>query len=264
MCSSSPDTTGINRAAEQNVQLSKDALDWYKTIYADEAPDRAAASATAREQSALQRQLSLQSLSTQQDERDRYKSTFQPIEAKIAADALNYDTPQRREQEAGQAMADVDSQLALQRDGMNRDLSARGVDPGSGNAMLALSRQGVMGATAKAAAGNTARQRIETVGAAKMMDAAGIGRGVIGNQATQAQIGLQSGNSSINAAGYPVNLAQNAGAQVGQGFNTAIQANTSAGSLYGQAANIQTGVNASNDANATAAGSAVAGIAIAI
>jgi hypothetical protein len=66
-----------------------------------------------------------------------------------------------------------------------------------------MARQAIQEAAAKAAAGNTARTNTETVGSAKMMDAAGIGRGVISNQATQAQIGLNSGNSSVNNANAP-------------------------------------------------------------
>jgi hypothetical protein len=33
MCSSAPDTSGINRAAEANANVAQEALDWYKQQY---------------------------------------------------------------------------------------------------------------------------------------------------------------------------------------------------------------------------------------
>ena len=42
MCCSQPDTSGINRAAEANADIARDALAWYRQAYADQAPARAA------------------------------------------------------------------------------------------------------------------------------------------------------------------------------------------------------------------------------
>lgn len=237
MCSDSPDMRGVNAAAQANAEIGKEALDWYKQVYEDSAPDRAATSAAARRVSAVQEQLGLQSLETARKASERYDTKFAPVEDSIVADAMAYDTPARREAEAGQAMADVDTQLASQREVGMRELAARGVDPSSGSAAMALSRAGVSGAAIKAAAGNTARQRVETVGAAKKMDAAGIGRGVVSNQGTQAQIGLQSGNSAVQNANMPNTVTQQGASLMGQGFQSGAQHNATAGSLYANAAN---------------------------
>jgi hypothetical protein len=264
MCNEAPDTRLAQQAAVDNAQISKDALEWFKQTYTDGAPDRAAASQAAREQAGLQADLARQSLSTQADERNRYKNTFQPVENRIVSDAMGYDTPGRREAAAGQAMADVGSQFALSGDAAARDAAARGVDPSSGNFAATLARQAISEAAAKAAAGNTARDRVETVGNARLMDAAGLGRGVVSNQATQAQIGLSSGNSSVNNANVPNMVNQQGANLMQQGFNTGIAGNASAGQMNLGAANAQSGVDAANGQTAMGAGTAVAGIAMAI
>jgi hypothetical protein len=115
MCTEAPDTSGMNRAAEANAKIGQQALDWYKQIYNDSAPDRARASTAALEQSQAQTDLARFSLDRSQQEANRYDTTFKPIEAKIAADAMAYDTPQRREDAARQAVADTD--IALSRAG---------------------------------------------------------------------------------------------------------------------------------------------------
>ena len=40
MCSDSPDTSGMNAAALANTEIAKDALAWYKQVYAENAPAR--------------------------------------------------------------------------------------------------------------------------------------------------------------------------------------------------------------------------------
>ena len=239
MCSDAPNMDGVNAAAAANAAISKEALDWYKQIYADTADDRARATELSLQQADVQNQLSQQQLQMSQEERARYKDTFQPIEQRIASDALAYDTPARREEAARAAVADSEIALSGQRDATMRDLARRGVNPASGR-MAALSGTMDLGAAKmKASAANTARQRVETVGAAKMADAAALGRGVVSNNSTAAQIGLQAGNSSVGNAQVPLTTANQGAALMGQGFNTAIQGNASAGQMYGMAANAQ-------------------------
>ena len=40
LCGSKTDTSGMNAAALANSQVAKDALDWYKQAYTDQAPLR--------------------------------------------------------------------------------------------------------------------------------------------------------------------------------------------------------------------------------
>lgn len=264
MCSDAPDTRIAQEAALRNVELSKEALDWFKQTYEEGAQDRKDAASAAREQSGLQRDLTLQSMATQKAQSDRYNNTFAPVEDRIVTNAMGYDTPERREAAAGQAMADVDSQIALGRTAADNEMAARGVDPSSGAYALSMARQAIQGAALKAAEGNKARTNVETVGNARMMDAAGVGRGVISNQATQAQIGLNAGNSSVANANMPNQINMQGATMGAQGYQTAMQGNQSAGQLSLGAANAQAGVDASNSQTAAGAGAAVGAIAIAI
>jgi hypothetical protein len=264
MCTEAPDTSGMNRAAEANAKIGQQALDWYKQIYQDSAPDRARASTAALDQSQAQTDLARFSLDRSRQEAGRYDTTFKPIEAKIAADAMAYDTPQRREEAARQAVADTDIALSRARDSSARALERRGVMPGSGASLGLEGTQNLGAAKLAAGAANTARERVETIGAAKMMDAAGLGRGVVSNQATQAQIGLQAGNSGVANATTPVNIAAQGAQLGGQGFNTAIAANNSAGQMYGNIAGLQSGVDAANGQQAMAGASTIAAVGIAI
>lgn len=264
MCADSPDTRIAQEAALRNADISQDALNWYKQIYADSAPDRAAASQAARDQSAAQTGLARETLGIAQDERQRYKSTFQPVEDKIVSDAMAYNTPQRKDYEARKAGADMEISLAGQRQATERDLERHGVMPGSGRA-LALGDTFTLGASKlRAGAENSARDRVEAVGSAKLMDAAGLGRGVVTNQATQAQIGLNAGNSSVANANLPNTITSQGASLMGQGYNTAMQGNTSAANINMGIANAQAGVDSANSQTAGAAGSAIGTIGMAI
>lgn len=236
MCSSSPDMSGVNAAAEANAALSRELLDFYKQVYAESAPDRARATETALKVADQQLASMQQQDAISQDYWDYQKDTFRPLEQSIVDEAQNYDTAVRRDSEATSAVADVGMQAELARQAQTRQQQRMGVNPNSG-AALALSNQMSLGeATAKAGAANSARKNVETVGRAMKMDAASLGRNLASNQATSASLALNAGNSATANAAQPVSQAQSAASMMGQGYSTAIQGNASAGSLYGQAA----------------------------
>jgi hypothetical protein len=201
-CSDSPDMTAANTAAAAQAKLSEEQLKWVKAVYAETAPSRAAAEKRAQQVSDTQLKAMRQQMDLTDEANKHWRDNFKGIETEIAQDALTYDTPERREQEAGQAMADVSSQAAIARETAAREAAARGVDPSSGNFSTIMARQGIGEAVAKAASGNAARKQVETLGAAKKADAAALGRGIASSQATTASLALNAGNSSAgNAAG---------------------------------------------------------------
>jgi hypothetical protein len=264
MCSDAPDTRIAQEAALKNAEISKEALEWYKQVYSDGAPDRNAASQLARQQSQKQIALSDLAIQTATEANDRYKTKFAPVEDRIVADAMAYDTTARRESEAREAVADTQIALTGQQQATTRSLERRGVSLGSGKAMALQGQFDLGAARLKAGAANSARERVETIGAAKMMDAAGIGRGVVGNQATQAQIGLNASNSGVASAATPITLANQSAALMGQGYNTALQGNTSSANIGMGIANAQAGVDAANGQTAAAGAAAVGTIAVVI
>lgn len=239
MCADAPDMTAMNKAAEANAEIAKEALDWYKQAYQEQAPLREQAAAKAMEVSDAQLASMRQNDAISKDYWNYQQSTFRPMERALVADAQNYDTESRRDQKAGQAVADVEQQLAAAQGQQSRQLARMGVNPNDGK-FAAMSNQMTMtGALGKAQAANKAREQVELQGYARKMDAANLGRNLASNQATSAGVALNAGNSAAQTGGMALSQAQNATNQVGQGFNTAIQGNNSAGNIYGQVAQMQ-------------------------
>lgn len=236
-CSDAPDMTAQNTIAASQAALSAEQLAWAKEIYAASAPDRAAATERANTVSDAQ----LASMATQAamatDYADYQKNTFRPLETGIVADAAAYDTPARREQEAGKAMAEVGTQAAGARESIAREAMARGVDPSSGNFAAGQGIMGVRTGAAKAAAGNAARTQVETIGQARKMDAANLGRNLASNQATSAGLALTAGNNSTANAMVPLQATGTGAQLMQQGYAGAQNGLGNAASTYGAAAN---------------------------
>lgn len=230
-----PDNSGVNDAARSNAALSKEALDWAKQRYAEEAPARQAAIDMAMKTANQQLDIAQQNADISKDYYDYQKGTFRPLEQGVVKAAQEYDTPERRELKAGQAVAGVNTQIDNARAAMRERLASRGVDLGSGNVMAQEAAMAVQGGATAAAAANKAREDVELQGYARKMDAANLGRGLASSQATSAGVALNAGNSSVNNAQVPVAIGQQATQTVQSGIQQALGANASSGSLYGQA-----------------------------
>lgn len=241
MCSSAPDTSAQNAIAANQVAMSQEQLAWAKQLYGETAPDRAAAT----QRAAAVSDAALDSMQTQtsiaKDYQDYNTSTFRPVEQRIVGDAMAYDTPERREAEAAKARAGVGIQLSNARASSNRDLERSGVAPGSGKQLSLSSALDLGGAKAMAGADSAARKQVETVGAAKLADAANMGRGLASNQATAAGLALSSGQASTGAATTGLNTATSGSTIMNQGYAGAMAGLNSAASIYGQIANEQAG-----------------------
>jgi hypothetical protein len=238
-CSDSPNYDGINKAAEANADIAREALQWYRDAYKDQAPAREAASARAAAVSDSQ----MRAMDTQtrlaQEADDYNKGTFRPLERKLVAESQQFDTEAQREELAGKALGDVRQSFAAARDIGIRDLTRRGVNPNDGNYGSVAKQLALGEAAAGAGAATKAREDAITLGRALKMDAVSLGRGLPSQQATATSLALNAGNSSANNAQTPLQIAQNATNQAGQGYNTAIQGNNSAGNLYGSVARMQ-------------------------
>ena len=243
MCSDAPDMTAMNTIAASQAEIAKEALAWYKQKDAEAAPLRDAVAQKALEVSDAQLAASKQA-ATQAADYDTYnKTTFRPLEQGIVADATNYDTPEKRNEAATAAMADVSSAGAAMREARARRLAAQGIDPGSTRAIAALDGADVEQAKNMASAAYAARKGVEATGFARKMDAASLGRNLPSAQATSAQLAMQGGTQSVQTANTPVTNANQGAATYGAGFGAATSANASAGSIYGQAANIDASSN---------------------
>jgi len=255
----SPDNSGINAAALANAQLSRETLDWYKKIYEESAPDRARVAAINEAVSNAQLAALNSNTALSNDYANYAKTTFRPMEQAIVADANSFNTPERVNQAVGKAQADVRDGFSNAAKQQQRALSRIGVNPFSGKALSMGNQLAMAQAAALAGASNKARSDTETLGYARKMDAANLGRNLASNQATSAGVALNAGNSAVGNAGQTLTQANQAAAQMGQGFSTAGNLNNSAGSLYGQAAQLQNQANANDNAWMGMVGQAVGG-----
>lgn len=238
-CADAPDVTAMNEAAKANSEIAKEALAFYKEAYAEQAPLREQAAATAQQVSEAQLSAMEQNTAISKDYWDYQKGTFRPLEQGIVADAEAYDTEARREQKAGEAVADVQQQIDGAQGQQQRNLTRMGVNPADGKFAAMSNGMTMAGALGKAQAANKAREAVEVQGFARKMDAANLGRGLASSQATSAGVALNAGNSAAATGQMPLTQAQSATSMAGQGFGTAIQGNASAGNIYGQAAQVQ-------------------------
>jgi hypothetical protein len=239
LCSDAPDTSGMNRAAELSAELGQDALEWYQQAYAEQAPLRERAANTAEEVSRAQL-ASMRNQDRLAERADNYRrSVFEPLEREIVNDAQQFDTEAERERLAGIALGDVNQQFDAARDSAVRAQTRMGVNPADG-AAASLNKDLALGkALAGVQAKNQTRQQAMTLGRALKMDAAALGRGLASQQATNASLALNAGNSAAGTAQMPVQMSQSATQMGGQGFDAAMRGQQISGNLYGQAAQLQ-------------------------
>jgi len=212
----------IGQSAKLSAETSKEYLEWYKKVYADEISPRQ------RRNDDLTESLVSDYLDTSSQNKRmaseqlaRQKALFYPVEEKMVQEAMNYDSPERMERMAGQAAADVNQQFSNSRNQMQRSLGAYGLRPDSGafasvNTKLALGQ-----ALGTAAAQNKARTDVQDKAIALRAGAANFGRG-LGSQA---------------AGGFSTSIAANqgAGGQSAQNINSAMQGYAGMGNAYNTA-----------------------------
>lgn len=232
MGAKAPDTSGQQAAAREMAKLSREQFEWIKQLYEQSAPDREAAQARANQLSDLQFDYMQRANVAAQQELDRYNQTFKPIEQRIAQEAMDYDTAQRRSEAVGQALSDVNQAFGGAREQEMRAMSRMGVNPNDGRMAAMSSQLGAQQALAQAQATTNARKQIEAQGWARRMDAAGLGRNVVGNQATQSSIASNMGAGSLGASTAGLNAGTHGAGMVQQGAQTAISGMGNVASIY--------------------------------
>jgi hypothetical protein len=191
-----PDYTPIYTAqlaqAQQNTDLGQQELAWSQAQYAQEAPYTQAymnamtGSMTAEEAAAQQAQ-------------SFYYTTYQPIEGQFAGQATAYNTPERAQQNAAAAQADVAQAYSGQRAAALQNLESYGVDPSQTRyGALDLGAR-ISQAGASAAAGTQSRLQTEATGLNLENQAINIGRGYPGQISQAYQTGSSSGGAGVTA-----------------------------------------------------------------
>jgi hypothetical protein len=142
---------------------------------------------------ALQSQIS-------QDQWNRYKEIYTPLENKLVADASNYASPEQYQRSAGDASATVAQQFGKARDQLTR---TPGLDPSSPAYAASIAGLDQAQAASDATQQNAARTNVLNTSYARKTDAVSLGKGLPAasmqglNGANYANLGLTTLDSKI-------------------------------------------------------------------
>lgn len=252
--SKSPDMSGVNAAAQQNAQVAREQLGLAREQWAD-------SKARADEFEPLFQQLIKSSLDQQQTAMDQsadqwqsYQTLFKPAEEKLVNTAMNYDTPERRAQEAQSAGAGVAQQFDLKRQALDRDLGRANVTVGSGKGLALLAGNRMSEAKATASAENTARRQVEQTGISLVDNASRFGRNMPSTGIQTAQQAMQAGSSATGTIGAQQGLINSGVATAGSLLSGASNSSAQAGNLYLGAASAASANNANSMAGLASMG----------
>ena len=213
----------ISQAATQQADLGQQWLDFSKAQYAtsqqrqsdldaltksygDKALDLAqqqvdySKGIADKESSVLDQQLQYA-----QEDRDRYNTTFKPIEDQFIEEATNYGSPAAQDEAAAEARADVENSAAIQQGTAERQAMGLGLRPDSGR-YAGLDRAAGLGtALATAGAENTARQGVRDKGLALTGQVVDLGRNLPTMAQSETSLGLNAGNQAVGNVGTAIN-----------------------------------------------------------
>jgi len=195
------------------------------------------------------------------EDRERYKTVFQPMQDEFIDTAKNWDSAERQDKLASEAKADVMTNAAQQRQATQRQQAAMGVSPTSGR-FAGVDRAGEQ-ATALTAAGaqNMSRNQVRKEGVAMRADAVNMGNGLAVNPASSLGLGVSSGSAAMGTTS--ANNAQAAGnsAILQNGYNTAMNGYANQASILNQQYGNQLNAwNAQQQASASATGGLFSGL----
>jgi hypothetical protein len=143
-----------------------------------------------------------------------YNDNFKPIEAKVASEAMTYDSPEETAKRAAAAAGTVQGQIDSSRAQVTRDAARMGLSPE--RTVAAMTDDANFTGLAKAGAVNQERTNTKLLGMQMRQDAANLGRG-------QAQIGITTGQAALQngqgASGFAGSQASNRSAGLASGNN---------------------------------------------
>lgn len=237
--------------ADQDRQLGRDTAS-----YADSLADQATKSGADYEKAYAAEAARQNGFSV--EEMDRYKSTFRPIQDRIASDAMSWDSAERLESEAGKAKADITANAAQQRDAQRRSMASMGVNPNSGRFAGVERATDTLTALGAAGAQNATRDNVRAQGIAMRNDASQLGQQILANGQQASQLGMAATGAAQNARQVGVSTAMQA---KNLGLAAAGVGNTTAGVSIGNQGAGYSGLSAGMQAGNSAIGANQAGTA---
>lgn len=145
-----------------------------------------------------QRAMMRQQMGQAKEYYDYQQNTFRPVEEKMVADALAFNTDAKREQLAGRAAEDAGQAFATTQAASQRNLAGMGVNPNSGRYAGTTTANNLGLAATKGAAMNQTRDKAEMLGLARLEAATAMGRGLPGNS-TAAYAGATGAGNAAGA-----------------------------------------------------------------
>jgi len=245
-----PDYSGIASANAESARLSKEAADnqlaFSKDQYAFLKPYVQKQLEIGQGVAAQQQADSAKASNRADQQWSQYQTTFQPIEEKMAQEAMDYGSEADQERATGQAAADVSQQFQSQRAAAQRQLASMGVKPNSGAFMAQNRESDAAEAAARAAAMTGTRQAVKDKGVSLRAGAAAFGRNQTNTAGQQVGLSTGTGSAATQSAGAGVGSTLAAGNGINAGYgaqigaaNSAVQANLGLGSLMNQSYGIQ-------------------------
>jgi len=227
-----PPDPNIGLAAQQQAELSKEALDFQKQIYAEFKPYIIRSAEIADQATQVQMDVARKQAGMADEAAAHYKQTFAPVERSLADEAMRYDAGIEGERMAGQAAAQVGESFGVANRAMERELADLGVNVNDGAYAGNKRFMALKQAAATASAANAAREQAKAIGWAKRSDVANLGRNIYSGQATNAQLATNSAGAGVHSTAQGnQGFVQGAG-MMQQGYGTAMQGVQSAGNLY--------------------------------
>lgn len=210
---------------------------------------------------ASQEQVQDETLKNAQRDRARYEEIYQPLEDNLVREFQNYDTAERRQEERGRAIADVNTSFDAARRNALQRLESYGVDPSqTRNAALDIGMR-TQQAAAAAGAATAADRATEQTGRALRAEALNIGKGYPSNVAGSYGQSIQAGNSMVGNANQTTATSGNAAQGANSFLNTSIGGFGQAGNTLSQGYQNQMQQFNANQQATTGALSAIGGIA---
>jgi len=195
----------IATAEQQQVALEKQQEDFYEQNVAPQAlkdlqsttdTDNAAVSANtdlANYQLGISKQLS-----------DQYQN-FVPVINQVASDAMQGDSDAYQQSMVDRAVTDAGQQYASTNAGLQRDLAARGINPGSGDAIAAMAGSRDAEALGRTQAANQTRLAARQMGWTQAVTAAGLGTTLQQGGINTSVAAGNSFNNAVNASADTIN-----------------------------------------------------------
>jgi hypothetical protein len=230
----------MNRATDTANKLGTRMLDFSERQYEEMSP---LARRAADQQFAAQ----AEQMGMAREDRERYLSTFAPVEQGLVRRAQEFDTDAYREQMASQAAADAARAFGTTQGMTSRNLSRMGVGPNSGAAMSQMNQNALGLASMRAGAMTGSRLQSEGEGMNRLYNAAALGRGLPGQTLGAYGGAVGAGSAGVQTAMAPGNqymqgMGQGA-STIMQGQGLGMQGATSIlgnqANLYGQSMNAQ-------------------------